>query len=158
MILTGARKSEIGDLRRSEINFERRQIELSGDRTKGGLDHIIPLSEPALRILQARQPRPNNEHVFGRAQGGFNGWSKSKERLDAKLDLEPWRLHDFRRSLSTTLHEKDIAPHIVESLLGHVSGHRAGVAGVYNRASYAEEKREALKLWGSHVMLLVEGR
>lgn len=47
-----------------------------------------------------------------------------------------------------------VAPHIIEAILNHVSGHKAGVAGVYNRASYAREKREALDLWAAHVMAL----
>ena len=44
------------------------------------------------------------------------------------------------------------------SRLNHISGHKAGVAGVYNRASYANEKRQALDLWGAHVESLAEGR
>ena len=47
-------------------------------------------------------------------------------------------------------------PHVIEAVLNHVSGHKAGVAGVYNRASYAAEKREALTLWSDHVRRLVE--
>jgi hypothetical protein len=48
-------------------------------------------------------------------------------------------------------------PHVVEAVLNHLSGHRAGVAGVYNRAAYAKEKREALDLWASHVSAVLAG-
>jgi hypothetical protein len=51
-----------------------------------------------------------------------------------------------------------IAPHIVEACLNHVSGARAGVAGTYNRAACAPEKRAALERWAAHVQGLVEGR
>jgi hypothetical protein len=54
--------------------------------------------------------------------------------------------------------ELGIQPHIIEAVLNHVSGHKGGVAGIYNRASYDKEKREALNLWAEHVMALVEGR
>jgi hypothetical protein len=54
--------------------------------------------------------------------------------------------------------ELGVQPHVVEAVLNHVSGHRAGVAGIYNRASYDKEKREALNLWAEHVMALIEGR
>ena len=54
--------------------------------------------------------------------------------------------------------EIGIAPHIVEAALNHVSGARAGVAGTYNRAAYAQEKRQALEQWAAHVEALVEGR
>ncbi|MGY3149070.1 hypothetical protein ACVWYQ_006069 [Bradyrhizobium sp. USDA 3397] len=47
-----------------------------------------------------------------------------------------------------------VLPHIVEAILNHVSGHRAGVAGVYNRARYAAEMREALERWAQHVAAL----
>jgi hypothetical protein len=51
-----------------------------------------------------------------------------------------------------------IAPHVVEAVVNHVSGHKAGIAGVYNKATYASEVRTALEAWGDHVMAVVEGR
>ena len=54
--------------------------------------------------------------------------------------------------------ELGVQPHIIEAVLNHVSGHKGGVAGIYNRATYDKEKREALSLWGEHVTALVEGR
>jgi hypothetical protein len=47
-----------------------------------------------------------------------------------------------------------VLPHVVEAILNHVSGHRAGVAGVYNRARYAAEMRKALESWAEHVVAL----
>jgi integrase len=69
----------------------------------------------------------------------------------------PWRLHDLRRTAATRMAELGVQPHIVEAILNHISGHKAGIAGVYNRAAYAAEKRDALTLWSDHVMALVEG-
>jgi len=48
-------------------------------------------------------------------------------------------------------------PHVVEAVLNHRSGTRRGVAGVYNRFDYADEKRAALEAWGRFVLSLVEG-
>jgi hypothetical protein len=48
-----------------------------------------------------------------------------------------------------------VQPHIIEAVLNHVSGHRAGVHGIYNRSTYAAEKRAALDLWGAHVERLL---
>lgn len=59
---------------------------------------------------------------------------------------EEWRLHDLRRTLATHLSDKGIEPHIIEQLLGHSI---KGVAGIYNRAQYLEQKRSALELWQS---------
>jgi hypothetical protein len=71
--------------------------------------------------------------------------------------VKDWVLHDFRRALSTALHDRfNVPPHVVETILGHVSGHKGGVAGTYNRALYLDERRRALERWGAHVMELAE--
>jgi hypothetical protein len=51
--------------------------------------------------------------------------------------------------------ELGVQPHVIEAVLNHVSGHKAGVAGIYNRASYSKEKRDALNLWAKHIEGLV---
>ena len=64
----------------------------------------------------------------------------------------------FSASLSTALHERfGVLPHVVEAALGHVGGHRAGVAGVYNQALYLDERRCALDRWGEHILTIVFG-
>jgi integrase len=73
-------------------------------------------------------------------------------------DVPPWRLHDLRRTAVTGMAELGIPPHIVEAVLNHISGAKAGVAGIYNRAAYAEEKKAALERWAAHIAGLVEGR
>ena len=49
-----------------------------------------------------------------------------------------------------------VQPHVIEAVLNHVSGHKAGVAGIYNRSTYAPEKRAALELWAGHLMAAIE--
>jgi hypothetical protein len=50
-----------------------------------------------------------------------------------------------------------VQPHVIEAVLNHVSGHKAGVAGIYNRATYAAEKAAATTLWADHVQSIVSG-
>src|SRR4029077_4793522 len=103
-------------------------------------------------------------HVFGRDDvAGFRGWGVSKQRLDERIakagaPLAPWVVHDLRRTVATRMAELGVPPHIVEAVLNHVSGHKAGVAGIYNRATYGREKRDALNLWAEQVLAVVEGR
>ena len=168
LLLTGARRDEIGSLRWSEVNLDEATITLPLARTKSRREHIIPLSRPALALLAA-QPRRTSadgaprDHVFGNgAERGYQGWSKSKAELDARIAqaghrVAPWRPHDFRRALSTALHDRGVPPHVVEVILGHISGHKGGVAGTYNKALYIDERRSALERWGAHLMELVEG-
>ena len=68
--------------------------------------------------------------------------------------LDPWTLHDLRRTVSTGMAGLGVAPHVIERLLNHVSGVLGGVAGVYNRFKYADEVRTALDLWTAHVLHL----
>jgi hypothetical protein len=66
--------------------------------------------------------------------------------------MTPWVIHDLRRSVATHMAEKlDIDPHIIEAVLNHVGGHKRGVAGVYNKATYERRKRDALDRWGTYV-------
>ena len=101
------------------------------------------------------------EFVFGRQRRSpFSGYSRAKTSLDRALGqaVAHWTLHDLRRSAVTHMIELGIAPNVVEACINHVSGHRAGVAGVYNRATYREPKKAALQAWADHLEALVEGR
>jgi integrase len=149
LILTGQRREEIGGLRFDEVGDG--IIALPASRAKNKRAHIIPLSAPAQAILAAQPPR--SEFVFGKP---FTSWSRGKQLLGVKIP--PWTLHDLRRSVATGMAELGVAPHIVEAVLNHVSGHKAGVAGIYNRATYEKEKRAALATWADHVLAAVEGR
>jgi integrase len=87
----------------------------------------------------------------------------SKQRLDERIakagaPLTAWVVHDLRRTAATRMAELGVQPHIVEAVLNHVSGHKSGVAGIYNRATYDREKRAALNLWAEHVLAVVEDR
>jgi integrase len=155
LMLTGTRRDEIGSLARDEVDFVAATATLPPTRTKNRRPHVIPLSAPALRILRDQPPRPDGL-FFG--PGRTRNWSGPKAELDARLakagnPLAPWRQHDFRRSISTALHEKfRIMPHVVEAILGHVQG---GIAGVYNKSVYLDDRRRALDLWAQHILELV---
>jgi integrase len=147
LVLTGQRRAEIGGLRWSEIDFERGLIVLPPERSKNNRQHELPISTQVRAILE-RQPR-KGEFVFGRK---FTSWGNSKASLDRRLNgLAEWRLHDLRRTAATMMAELGILPHIIEAILNHVSGHRAGVAGIYNRARYTDEMRLALQRWADRI-------
>jgi integrase len=149
LLLLGQRRDEIGELSWTEIDLARKLIVLPASRTKNGREHTLPLSAQAFAILE-RQPRRNSSpFVFG--DRGFNSWSSAKAALDKRLAIAPWRLHDLRRSCATGMAELGVLPHIVEAVLNHVSGHKAGVAGTYNRAKYEPEMRAGLQRWADHV-------
>ena len=163
LLLTGQRREEIGGLKWSELDLGRSLIVLPPDRTKNLRQHEVPLSRQARAILQRQPKRKGRDFIFGIGEAGFSGWSKSKERLDQALlaahrkinrkakPLPDWRLHDLRRTAATGMAELGTQPHIIVAVLNHVSGHKAGVAGIYNRARYEGEMRNALQRWADHV-------
>ena len=151
LMLTGQRRDEIGSLRWSEIDFKARTISLDGARTKNGRAHLIPLSDAALAILKTITQVDDREFAFGRGRGGYSGWSKGKDALDAACGVKDWTLHDLRRTAATRMAESKVLPHVIEAVLNHVSGHKSGVAGIYNRSTYETEKRAALDTLASYI-------
>src|SRR5262245_44990619 len=166
LILTAQRREEIGGLRLSEIDFDRGLIVLPPARTKNKREHQLPLSPQVKAILQRRingaaatnvhkaklKSRGNDVGVFGVDGFALGGWYDPKVSLDRRVPLpKPWRLHDLRRTAATMMAEMGVAPWIVEAILNHVSGHKAGVAGIYNRAKYVADMRQALERWANKV-------
>jgi integrase len=176
LILIGARREEVGGVLWNEIDLAEGVWTLGADRSKNGQRHELPLSVPVLAILQGVKGAQSkhevdgaaSEYAFGKRGSGFSGWSKAKGALDKRVlarlkkgnpqaTMPDWRLHDIRRSVATGMADLGVQPHVIEAVLNHISGHKAGVAGVYNRANYAAEKRAALDLWAGHIQALVNG-
>jgi integrase len=152
LMLTGQRRNEISGLRWAEIVDG--ALVLPRERTKNGRAHAVPLSPQALAVLHEQPQRVGREFVFGEGKIGFSGFAAAKKRLDEASGVEGWVVHDLRRTVATRMCDLGVGPHIVEALLNHV-GHKSGVAGIYNRSVYAEEKRAAMLLWGNHVRILL---
>jgi integrase len=163
LILTGQRANEIARLKWSEI--ESRQIVLSRERTKNDRAHTVPLGPTAISILKLQTPRIGTDFVFGgRREAAFADWFHAKRALDARLAehngalLPHWVIHDIRRSVATGMADIGVQPHVIEAVLNHVSGHKGGIAGIYNRAQYSAEKAQALARWDEHIAALLRGR
>jgi integrase len=158
LMVTGQRLAEIGSLRWSEIIED--WIVLPASRTKNSRQHTIPLVPVAGAILD-RPRRPDRDFIFGRRRDRpLSGWSICKAALDERLGaaVAPWVHHDLRRTMATKMAEMNIAPHVIEACLNHVSGHKHGVHGVYNRSDYSAQKRHAFAAWAEHLLAIVEGR
>jgi integrase len=112
----------------------------------------------AMEIIHSVPRIAGRDHLFGeRSDLGFTAWD-AKRDFDAKLGdkVAEWTLHDCRRAAATGMADIGVPPHIIEATLNHISGHKVGVAGVYNRSSYEREVRNALALWADHIRTIVE--
>ena len=153
LILTGQRRAEIAEMRWSEVDFDRGVWTLPTSRSKNGRQHEVPLTQEMVHILRSVPRFLNSDYVFttnGRTP--ISGFGRFKRRLDKCMpDMsQPWIIHDLRRTFSTNLAMLGVAQPVTEALLNHQSGVVSGVAAIYNRYQYAEEKRAALEAWCGH--------
>jgi integrase len=155
LALTGMRREEATQLRWSEIDGA--TITLDASRCKNGTAHIVPLSKPAQALLAGLPRIAGSEYVFTlNGRKPITGWSRAKHMLDESCGVNDWRLHDLRRTMATGCQKLGVTLQTVEAILGHTSGSRAGVIGVYQRHDFAAEKASAMEKWGNHVMKLVK--
>jgi integrase len=159
LILLGSRRREVGGMQWSELDLDAGTWTLPAARAKNNRAQTIALPPAALDIIRS-VPRSARDHLFGdRAKAGFTAWTAGKQELDSRLGaVKPWRVHDVRRTVATGMADLGVEPHHIEACLNHFGGHRAGVAGVYNRSSYVSEVARALTRWADHVEQLVSGK
>ena len=154
LILTGCRRAEIGDL--CWAWFSPDTFTIPVEHSKNGRAHTLPVL-PAMRsILDTVPHMANRDQLFGERSHGFTRWH-CKSELDERSGVANWTLHDLRRTVATRMADLGVQPHIVEAVLNHQSGHKGGIAGVYNRSPYEREVRNALATWHDHLRTLVDG-
>jgi integrase len=172
LILTGQRRDEVAEMRWSEIDLDARTWTLPKERVKNNVEHVVPLSDAAVAIL-ASLPRIKGKSDFVFTTTGdapVAGFSRAKERVDAyfaeargkaadgRETPARWTLHDLRRTFASGCAKLGIGLAVIEKILNHTSGSFRGVAGVYQRHSFADEKRAALEAWGRFVETTVAGK
>jgi integrase len=163
LFLTGQRSGEVTGIRKSEIDLQRQTWNLPGWRTKNGLAHVVPLSSSAFAIIEAAIAKavPDNHDapLFSRTGEPMASNAVSHAvRNELQKVGSRWTAHDIRRTVATGMASIGVQPHIVEAVLNHISGAKAGVAGIYNRAAYEPEKRRALDMWAEHLDAIVTNR
>jgi integrase len=175
LILTGARREEIGGLKWSEVDLENGVITLLGRRTKRlpkqkDKPRFIYLSQKAVDILEGVSRKEGCDYVFSATKTTpVSGWGNAKARLDKliktartesgiKDEMPDWWIHDLRRTLATGFQKLNIRLEVAENTLGHSSGSRSGVVGVYARYGFEKESKEAVEIWANYIDDLLNGR
>ena len=131
-------------------------VTLPAELTKNGRTHSLPFGRLATEILE--QVPETSDYLFPARSGKgpvFNGWGKSFERFCSTLvDVEPFTLHDLRRTFATAHAKLGTPIHVTERLLNHVSGTISGVAAIYNRHDYMNEMRSAQHAYEEYIASL----
>jgi integrase len=156
LILTGQRRSEVGRMEWRELDLPAKLWKLPRGRVKNDNGHEVPLSAQSLAIIAGIPRIAGRTLVFTtRADKPVSGFWGVKEALDEKSGVEGWTFHDLRRTMASGMARLGVQLPVIEKILNHTSGTFRGVVGIYQRHSYADEKRAALDLWGAHVARLV---
>jgi integrase len=143
----GQRRTGVGGLAWSEVDAERGKWNTPGRRTKNHREHEVPHGALARKIIASVRSVVDRGPLFGaRADRGFTSWAEHKRALNARLgdQVNPWRLHDLRRTVATRMADLGVSPHAIEEVLNHRSGLKRGVAGIYNRSRYEREVKAAV--------------
>jgi integrase len=178
-ILTLQRREEVAAMRWSEIAPNLSVWTMSGARMKNGKPHDVHLSRPAQAVLRALSDARSKDRRGGEGEicdfvfsttgkTSISGFSKAKAHLDAAIvevrakaaaadaresaPLVPWRLHDLRRTGASTLARLGFDTIAIDKLLAHQPTKLRGVAAIYQRYDFADERARALDAWAEHVL------
>jgi integrase len=178
LAVTGCRRDEIAAGQWDEVDTAGRMWNIPAQRVKNGRGHQVPLTDAAMRIIEGlpRIEGKANLIFTTNTVRSISGFSRAKSTLDQTIlelmrgeaeaqgddpdnvkALEHWTLHDLRRTVATNLQKLGVRLEVTEAVLNHVSGSRAGIVGIYQRHTWAQEKREALDRWARRLEEIVGG-
>lgn len=172
LLLTGQRLSEVADMTRSEVKAAEKLWTIPRERAKNNEVHDVPLSGAALQLLGSLKKLGGSDFYFTTTgKTPVSGFSRAKTILDNEMlkiaegqpeiwgkepKLSPWRIHDLRRTAASNLARLGVNLPVIEKVLNHQSGSFKGIVKVYQRHSFADEKRKALEEWAGFLLRLVE--
>lgn len=180
LLLTGQRREEVAGMTWVQVDRATAVWIIPAEKAKNQVQHIVPLSPAVVgeldRLALARQVKAKEESpdaqrwpkagpvVSIRGKLPLSCFSQAKTALDTEVakvrkdaePIRPWRVHDLRRTLATGLQRLGVRFEVTEAVLNHVSGARAGVAGIYQRYDWRQEKQSALEAWARHVAAILK--
>ncbi|MGF6430375.1 tyrosine-type recombinase/integrase [Bradyrhizobium sp. Pha-3] len=153
LILTGQRRSEVGDAVWSEFDLAKREWTIPGARMKKKKGHLVPYTVEMAAILADLPRFKGGEYLFSARDHSkpVNGFAKCKERIDKLTGefKEPWVFHDIRRTVRTNLSDIDeLSKEIRERIVAHAQG---AMSDTYDHYEYAKQKRRGFELWSARL-------
>ena len=151
LVLTGQRLEEVANATWNEFNLDKGEWALAGERTKNGRPHIVHLSDAALAVIRELPTVEGQRWLFSTTgRGPVKGFSKAKARLDKESGVTNWTFHDLRRTFATFTTDKlNISPVVIDKVLNHASGAVKGIAAVYQRGEYLDQRKTAMDVWAT---------
>jgi integrase len=161
LLLTAQRLTETASMEWSELDLEARLWTIPRGKAKSDRSHEVQLSDPVVALLRA-QPRLGPYVFTGKTGRHVTGFTYGKTLLDAAMaeaaagaKIEPFIVHDLRRSAASHMARLGVAPQVIDKILAHSAGTIRGVSAVYIRHEFADERRTALAALASFVTSLL---
>lgn len=152
LILCMVRKSELIEAQWEELDLASAEWAIPGERMKKDKPHLVSLSRQAVAMFEELKGLASgSEWVFPSNQSLNQPIAHSTLNVAVRaldIDVRDFVIHDFRRTASTHLHEAGFNSDWIEKCLAHET---KGIRGVYNRAQYADQRREMLQWWADFV-------
>jgi integrase len=151
---------------RRELSDDGATWNIPGSRTKNGRAYAVPLYPLVRELIASVKVKPDSPFIFdetgttarvwlGPYEGSPRRGDAAAAREEGHAAIPPWTLHDLRRTFVTGMGELHVPPHVVELVVSHIFGTRAGVAGTHNRSELLPQRKAALERWATHVQGLV---
>ena len=158
ILLTMVRKSELLLARWDDVHLDVAEWHIPAENSKTGKPHIVYLSRQSVALFEELRALAGGSELVMPGRGtltkpfAHNAINTALKKALQGQDVPAFTIHDLRRTASTLLHENGWASDVVEKALNHTIG---GVRGVYNRAEYADQRREMLQFWADFIEKLV---
>ena len=151
LVYTGQRLDEAAQATWDEFDLDNQIWVLPGSRTKNGRPHRVHLSDAAMATISGLPQVDGQAWLFSTTGlGPVKGFSKAKAKLDKESGVTQWTFHDLRRTFATVTTDKlKISPVVIDKILNHASGTVKGIAAVYQRGEYLDQRKVAMDAWAA---------
>jgi len=152
LILTVVRSGELRFAEWSEIDLENRKWLIPAERMKAGIDHHIPLSAPAIRILKHMVAVTGKQtYIFPSSQNWGKAMSDATMSKAVKALGYDATVHGFRSTFRDWASETRSYPNdVVEWALAHTNPNKTEAA--YKRGDLFEKRMKLMEDWGRFCM------
>ena len=151
LVYTGQRLDEVAQATWDEFDLDNQIWALPGFRTKNGRPHVVHLSDATMSTISALPQVDGQAWLFSTTgRGPVKGFSKAKAKLDEESGVTNWTFHDLRRTFATVTTDKlKISPVVIDKVLNHASSAVKGIAAVYQRGEYLDQRKTAMDTWAA---------
>ena len=158
LLHTMVRPGEGAGAKWDEINFKTKQWVIPAERMKQRRDHIVPLTNQTLAILDTMKPiSSHRDYIFPSAHKPKESINKSSANMALKRMGYKGQLvaHGLRSLASTVLNEQEFSHDVIEAALAHVD--KNSIRATYNRAEYIEQRRVMMQWWSGYIEKSAKG-